>query len=377
MTKGQQGCIKTTATVGTDDGWKLWLVRTQARTQQAQRTYPVMLVPGLGSSGAYTFDLSPQVSFAEYLALQGWDVWTVELRGNGHSDKPSLLSSRSRWLTIDHYVERDLPALLRHVCMQTGCSAVHCVGHSMGGMVLTGVLARGDATSRRMRSVTLIGSSCFLEGSWWEAVKPTMAVAPLLYSVPAGATMRLYSNLAFTRLAVPALDILYFWPTNTDPALARAVLARNFSSISPGVVLQFRSAFKPSGLRSARAPDHPAFADPARLAAGARKQFEMLGSPHKKLIILGPASGQSSHMGHFDILMGKRATVEVFPCLHAWLEEHDHVMDLDTATMQPVAIPSAEQQPASPCPTDPPPPLHQQPYPRGTPPTFTATEQAP
>ena len=45
------------------------------------RRCPVVLVPGLGSSGAYTFDLSPVVSLADYLAARGWDVWVVELRG--------------------------------------------------------------------------------------------------------------------------------------------------------------------------------------------------------------------------------------------------------------------------------------------------------
>lgn len=54
------------------------------------------------------------------------------------------------------------------------------------------------------------------------------------------------------RYAIPLLDILYFWPTNVDPALARAVLARNFSAISPGVILQFKTAFKPHGLLSSR-----------------------------------------------------------------------------------------------------------------------------
>jgi hypothetical protein len=42
------------------------------------------------------------------------------------------------------------------------------------------------------------------------------------------------------RFNIPAIDILYFYPRNTDPALARAILARNFSAISPGVILQVR-----------------------------------------------------------------------------------------------------------------------------------------
>ncbi len=42
----------------------------------------MILLPGLGSSGAYTFDLSPNISLADYLAEQGWDVWTVSSHSN-------------------------------------------------------------------------------------------------------------------------------------------------------------------------------------------------------------------------------------------------------------------------------------------------------
>jgi poly(3-hydroxyalkanoate) synthetase len=56
-------------------------VRTKQLVPSATRFHPVILCPGLGSSGAYTFDLSPNVSLADYLASNGWDVWTVELRG--------------------------------------------------------------------------------------------------------------------------------------------------------------------------------------------------------------------------------------------------------------------------------------------------------
>lgn len=34
---------------------------------------------------------------ADWLAERGWDVWVVELRGNGLSDKANLLAGRSRW----------------------------------------------------------------------------------------------------------------------------------------------------------------------------------------------------------------------------------------------------------------------------------------
>jgi hypothetical protein len=55
--------------------------RTQVQGTQPSHHHPVILCPGLGSSGAYSFDLSPNVSLADYLAGRGWDVWTCELRG--------------------------------------------------------------------------------------------------------------------------------------------------------------------------------------------------------------------------------------------------------------------------------------------------------
>lgn len=73
--------IKTNYKCPTTDGWKLHLIRTRQLGVPSIRHHPVILCPGLGSSGAYSFDLSPNVSLADYLASQGWDVWTVELRG--------------------------------------------------------------------------------------------------------------------------------------------------------------------------------------------------------------------------------------------------------------------------------------------------------
>lgn len=58
-----------------------FICRTQVLNVPPKQHHPVILCPGLGSSGAYSFDLSPNVSLADYLAGKGWDVWTCELRG--------------------------------------------------------------------------------------------------------------------------------------------------------------------------------------------------------------------------------------------------------------------------------------------------------
>ncbi|KAF5836247.1 Alpha/Beta hydrolase protein [Dunaliella salina] len=334
--------LKTNHTATTVDGWNLHLVRTQNKNR-ATHTFPVILLPGLGSSGAYTFDLSPDISLADYLAELGWDVWTIELRGNGLSDKPSLFSKRGRYWTIDTMVEKDVPACMDHICMHTGNSMVHILGHSMGGMILTALLAQGGPTAARVRSAIIVGSSCFLEGSWWSPALPIMPATRFLYSVPAGLALRLYSNLAFSKFAIRLIDVLYFWPSNVEVRLAKAVLSRNFSSISPGVITQFTSAFGKQGLCSGTAPYAP-FCDPEKMRRietpvfmlcgdrdkmcppqGVEKQFSMMGKSNKKLVILGPPA-TPTHYGHFCILMGRRAATEVFPLLHEWLSSYD---DLD------------------------------------------------
>lgn len=332
--------VKTRYICVTEDNWKLHVIRTVQPSKLGSRVHPVILCPGLGSSGAYSFDLSPSVSLADYLAARGWDVWTVELRGNGRSEKPKLMGRKGRWWTIDDNITKDVPALVSFVRLHTGCAQLHFVGHSMGGMILTGVMARNGPTAARVRSCTLLGSGCFLRGSRWQLLLPLIGLTHLMYTVPSGLLLRWYSRLCLTRCALPAVDQLYVWPSNTDPQLLRDMFARNFSNISVGVIQQMGRAFDSRGLKSLA--DGAPYADPERLRhvqqpllamvgdkdlmcppQGCRQTFEAYGSPVKQFVLLGPAGGQRDHYGHFDILMGLRAEAEVFPRLNSFLQEHD------------------------------------------------------
>ncbi|WIA31163.1 hypothetical protein OEZ86_001173 [Tetradesmus obliquus] len=360
--------VKTHYMVPTSDGWKLHLIRTQVQNTQPSHHHPVILCPGLGSSGAYSFDLSPNVSLADYLAGKGWDVWTCELRGNGMSDKPSLFGGRSRWWAIDDHVEKDVPAILRFVLKETHARQAHFLGHSMGGMILCGVMARVDTTTAKIRSCIAVGSGLFLEESWWRLFERFKPLSRTLWTVPSGSMLRAYSRLMFGPWRIPYIDALYFWPSNVDPHVGRAMMRRNFSNISVGVIEQMVTAFGPQGLLSA--DKRVVYADPGRLAKvtapalflvgdrdrmcpaeGCRKTWQMFGSPDKRFVCLGPAAGFSDHYGegcrivikemtshmwtaaaatskactagHFDILMGKRVEKEVFPLIHGFLLQHD------------------------------------------------------
>lgn len=186
-------------------------------------------------------------------------------QGNGESDKPSLAAGRSAHWTIDTHVEVDVPALLRFVLRAAGSSGggagagggaagaprAHFIGHSMGGMVLCGVMARGDATAAKVRSCAAVASGLFLGDSWWRLFERLLPLSRALRAVPSGALLRAYAPLMLGAWRVPFLDMLYLYPPNVDRRLARALMTRNFSDISPGVIRQIASAFAPEGLATA------------------------------------------------------------------------------------------------------------------------------
>ncbi len=87
--------VRTNHTVTTQDGWRLHVLHVKLRAatratngNPQQRLFPILLVPGLASSGTFSFDLAPGASLAEHLARQGWDVFIAELRGTRHLRRP-------------------------------------------------------------------------------------------------------------------------------------------------------------------------------------------------------------------------------------------------------------------------------------------------
>jgi fermentation-respiration switch protein FrsA (DUF1100 family) len=129
------------------------------------------------------------------------------------------------------------------------------------------------------------------------------------------------------------------WPGNVDPVLVRRLHATVFGTVSTAVLLQLSTAFTSGGLRSA--DGSRSYLDDLRAAevstpvlalAGDRDEQCPLGATERTLGALrsrtrlaefGIAHGHSSHYGHFDLIIGKRAPAEVWPAIEAWLIEHD------------------------------------------------------
>jgi pimeloyl-ACP methyl ester carboxylesterase len=325
--------------VRADDGWRIALSRY--RPQAPVRRHPVLLCHGLASNHLI-FDMGPQRSLARFLAARGYEVWALELRGHGRSDRPGAFSGRRYGWSYDDYLKRDVAAALDHVLdrpVRDGLPApggVHWIGHSMGGLLLYCVLSQGG--SARVRSGIALGSSLDYSGSpsGFHATRRLVALTRLVPAVPLGAMCLLLAPLS-GRVANP-LERFLLWPSNVEPGTIRRLVATGYHAVSAPVLAQLATAMTPGGLcsvdgacryyeglASATSPVLAVAGDQDRQCApeAARRTLEALGSADRKLMVLGKQHGQRDHYGHCDLVIGRNALHEVYPRLLEWLDTHD------------------------------------------------------
>jgi pimeloyl-ACP methyl ester carboxylesterase len=118
----------------TDDGWRLALHVYEPPPGATSRRHPVLLCHGLAANHI-AFDVHADVSLARHLARRGYLAIAVDLRGHGHSEHPTTRRPRRFGWSFDDYLERDVPAAIAFAKTRSGASAVHWIGHSMGGIL--------------------------------------------------------------------------------------------------------------------------------------------------------------------------------------------------------------------------------------------------
>lgn len=57
-----------------------------------------------------------QVSIVDFLAAEGYDVWVIDIRGNGLADKTSRVDIEQDWNIDDYLVQVQARTLLQHNC---------------------------------------------------------------------------------------------------------------------------------------------------------------------------------------------------------------------------------------------------------------------
>lgn len=92
-------------------------------TAEAVYPVPVLMVPNLGISRPYIFDLLPGSSFIEYMVKQGFDFYLLDWGIFGDEDDG---------LTVDECVLRILPVMVKKLLESSQAKEVSLLGYCMG-----------------------------------------------------------------------------------------------------------------------------------------------------------------------------------------------------------------------------------------------------
>jgi pimeloyl-ACP methyl ester carboxylesterase len=308
-----------------EDGWVLELARYKApaRPDGSPRLPPVVCCHGLGAN-AVSLDMAEEVSLPRYLRSRGFDVWLLDLRGNGRSAQPP--AGRGRYdFSFDDHATKDVKAAIEFVKRETGAPRVAWVGHSMGGIVAYGhVQVWGGQDLQAV--ATIASPTSFVK-------KPVVArLAPYAsyHKLPAiyqELACRLVSPLAtpiYSRL--PFVDLLIN-ARNAPDRYVRTGLAYALANMSMRLLLQFSRWIETGELTSVDGSrtyfrELEAVRVPWLAIAGAGDQlvpeenvragFERLGSSEKRLLVLGTAHGHAADYGHCDLVLGPRCREDVY-----------------------------------------------------------------
>ena len=324
-----------TVYVRTEDGWRLALHRYGPTSPP--RGLPVILCHGL-SSNRYTFDMPGGPSLARFLRAQGRCVWVPELRGSGMSQAPGLRHSDVpySWGFDDHLL-KDVPTIIREVLERTGAPAVHWVGHSMGGLLILAHLARNPHA--RVACAVTLGSPADFSKLHNKRFESLLRLRWLIRGLP------VFPLPFFGRLLVPLAHVIpatlldLFYQPNIAPDVARRVLAVASQVVtSTKLWLDFARFLSTRAFAASNGRPYLEGIEstpvPFLLASGAKdamappesvkvRQQVCTNDAKDEFVVFGKELGCAEDYGHMDLPLGARSTVEVFPRVLDWLEEHD------------------------------------------------------
>ncbi|MBZ4421210.1 alpha/beta fold hydrolase [Myxococcus sp. RHSTA-1-4] len=313
-----------------EDGWELTIHARRAPVRRFEE--PVLLCHGLAAN-RFTFDFEPPYSVAHYLADAGFDCYSVEWRGTGHSRMPPR-GRRYTDFTIDDHILQDGPALLELALKETGAKRTFWLGHSLGGLVGYGV-AQGPHGDKLAGLLTLGAPVHFRSGPFLRTL--------ISLGVRAAWPARLRQEWMSASLApflgyvtLPLSDLVVN-PEHIPPRIQRQVYANMMSSMSRKVLLQFQDWIEHDVFRSFdRATDWRAgiprlqlpllimggSSDQLATAENVEAQFALATAKDRTLHIFGKDRGDKMDYGHGDLVFGTGAPMEVYPLIREWLERH-------------------------------------------------------
>jgi pimeloyl-ACP methyl ester carboxylesterase len=307
----------------TGDGVRLSIERLRGDDPQAGA---VVLLHGLGANGRMF--LIEGASLALHLAELGFDCFVPDLRGAGHSERPSA------GFGLDDYLEHDLPAILETALRASGQPSVSWIGLSMGGLLM--FMYGIEHPDVKVQRLVTVGSALdYRPGR--NVYRDLLRLRPLagpLRELPFDRLARALAPVAGVGPALPH-EAMNFNRSNVERDVCREVMRSAFSPVPIALFDSLATAFSEQGF--SRAGGRIVYLSrasvlrmPTLLLAGSRDPqcppqavaatFELLGSVQdKRVLYFGKAHGHADDYGHLDLVLGKRAPTEVWPEIAAFL----------------------------------------------------------
>ncbi|HUZ75611.1 MAG TPA: alpha/beta fold hydrolase [Stellaceae bacterium] len=138
-----------------DPGIELYLRNKRGADRAGSGADKILLyVHGTSQAAETTFDLRLDgVSWMDYLAHHGWDVWLVDLRGYGRSSRPPEMSAppaaHPPIVTTDVALH-DFGTAVDFICRRRGAAAISIMGWSWGTVIVGAYAARNRAQVTRL-----------------------------------------------------------------------------------------------------------------------------------------------------------------------------------------------------------------------------------
>ncbi len=305
----------------TGDGWRIALARRRPRG--AARGPPVLLCHGLAVN-RHSMDFAvPGHSLALTLAGRGFDCYSMDLRGHGLSSPGP--GARRTW-TLDDYLREDVPAALAAIREETGSDQVLWVGHSQGALL---GLATAALHPERVAGVVAIAPPGMF------GTTPAIRKLVRIGSLGLGGLLRPLARLwaPFGPVWHPQLAEVAIRRANVEPEIYRLFLANGAESVNAGVLAHFAHCVEADRFRSFDdAVDYgAAFAQckrPALFISGDRDGLAPPRAVEANCVQWGGPKrywSAGAAYGHGDLLIGRRAGLDVHPVIAGWLEEHSSV----------------------------------------------------
>ncbi|ONK81746.1 uncharacterized protein A4U43_C01F32460 [Asparagus officinalis] len=246
---------------------------------------------------------------------------------------------------FDNYLEEDVPAAMDYIKHQSKApdGKLLAIGHSMGGILLYAMLSKCNFEGNKsgLAAVVTLASSVDYTSSR-SSMKLLLPLADPAQAlnvpvVPLGALLAAAYPLAsrppyvlsWLNPQISAQDMMH-------PELFEKLVLNNFCTIPAKVILQLTTAFREGGLRNRTNnlcyKDHLHKCDVPVLALAADEDLICPPEAVYETVKLFPdhifeykvfGKPDGPHYAHYDLVGGRMAVEEVYPCIIEFLSNHD------------------------------------------------------